>query len=174
MRPQAEIRKHILRIRDKNELPLTLISERSRCTIDEIRAVLRLEGREETLIRLDAFLDAPDLHVQKQETRLLYQIEELDRELYREFGLRTMHPLKVQRMSAEKQKRYYNALDFKGKCCFVQMMYVETGLKFKIPDGQSYWQFKVKCLRRAQAVRAGDRNPDDFPGPRPMGAQSRL
>jgi hypothetical protein len=174
VRTPGEIRKHLLRIRDGNQLSYAMLQERSRCSYNEIMSALRLEATQDTLIRLDAFLDAPKLHVRRKETKLLWQVEEISREVWREFGMSTPHPLRVQRMSEDQQKRLYNAIDFKAKCCFVQMMYVETGLRFKIPDGQSYWQFKVKCLRRAKAVCAGDGDADRFPRPRPVGQGSRV
>lgn len=139
-------------------MPYTVLSERSRCSRLEIINALRFEASEDTLRRLDAFLDAPQLHEHRKETRLLWAIEQLDRELYKEYGVHSMHPMRVQKMSVDRQKRHLLALDFKAKSCFVQMIYVETGLTFKIPDGQSYWQFKIKCVRRAQAVRPSDGN----------------
>lgn len=174
MRSRAEIRKHLLLIRDRNQLPYSAISEDSRCSPSEIYAALKFEASENTLRKLDAYLDAPKLHVRRRETKLLWEIEQIDRELYKEYGIRTMHPLRVQKMSEDRQKRYLLAMYFKAKCCLVQMMYVETGLTFKIPDGQTYWQFKAKCLRRAQAVRSRDGNPYYFPRPSPVAEGRKL
>lgn len=169
MRAPGEIRKQLLLIRDKNQLPYGLLCERSRCSYNEIVSALKLEASENTLRRLDAFLDAPALHVPpEKDTRLLWEIEQLSRELYHEFRVRTAHPLRVQRLSVDRQKRMLLALNFHAKCMFVQMMHAETGLKFRIPDGQSYWQFKAKCLRRTKAIRASNGNDARFSWPGAM------
>ena len=174
MRSPAEIRAQLLRIRDANQLPRTLIAERARVSLTQLYTVFRFEATEDTLRKLDAFLDAKKLHFRDKHSRLLWNIEDIDRELYREYGVGGMYPRSVQKMSTDRQKRYLALREFHAKCYFVQMMYVETGLKFKIPDGQTYWQFKTKCLRRAKAVCPGDGNAHYIPRPRPDSAGERL
>lgn len=166
MRSALQIRNELLRIRDRNRLPYVELSRRSRCSRKEIWDAILLRATQETLIRLDAFLDAPKLHHKKSETELLWRIEELDREIYREYGEKSMHPWRVQLLSEDRQRRLYLQLDFKAKALLVKKIYAEHKVVFKIPDGQSYWHFKVKCLRRTQALRSFDRDNARLSGPR--------
>ena len=169
MRSPADIRKYLLIVRDRNQLPLSEICRGSRCSRHEFFAALRFEASEDTLRKFDAYIDAPHLHTVKKETKLLFKIERMSEELYREYNCKSPHPRWIQNLPIDKQENILLAMYFRAKCYLAQMMYVETGRVYKIPDGQTYWQWKKKCLRWAKAIRSGDGNSYSFPRPSPVG-----
>ena len=112
MRSPGEIKTELLKLRDLKHLPYSQIEEDSRCSKPQIVSALKLEATEDVLRRLDAYLDAKHLHLPKRSnSELLYRIEQMDRELYREFGAKTKHILTVQGMSVEQQKRLAGAME---------------------------------------------------------------
>lgn len=154
MRSATDIRTQLLRLRDVNQLTLNYIADTSRCTPFEVRRALGLDGSEATLRKLDAFLDAPQLHVIKKNTGLLYRIEKLDSEMWREYRAKNLHPLTIQAMSVNQQKRLLNAMDNRAKMLLRDKVKEETGVALKFPDGLNYWQCKAKARARGAAVRA--------------------
>lgn len=171
MRSAAEIRTGILRIRDKNKLPLTIIAERSRCSRDELISAFTFDASENTLRRLDAYLDAPKLHRRKRGTSLIYKVERLSGELWKEYRVKTWHPNRVQDASRDELERYWGLINYIGKQELQRKMLKDHSLVVKVPDGEPYWLYKERCIRRlarSEAVRTGNRNTDRFPWPCPV------
>lgn len=168
MRSPAEIRSLILRLRDKAKLPLAVIAERSRCSRHEIITAFTFDASEQTMIRLDAFLDAPKLHKRERNSKLLYKIEKLGQEMYHFLGLKTAHPEKVARQQVWEQELTWERMNWLAKTTLQRKMLADHGLVVKVPDGEPYWLYKERCERRkqrAEAVRTGNGNTDRFPWP---------
>lgn len=172
MRAPHEIRKEILRIRDINRLTMTTICERARISRHEITAALGMRATEDTLRRLDAFLDAPKLHERGREQTLVEaQLERLSNEVWREFKMKTTHPKIIANMPFDKQKRLLGEITWRAKYALQRKILADHGLVVKVPDGATYWQYKERCLHRIrgeEAVRTGDRDSRRVPWSRPV------
>lgn len=174
MRPPHEIRRQVIRIRDQNKLAMTVIAERARVSRYDIIACLSMHASESALQKLDAFLDAPKLHLRdKSHSPICYEMENLAREGYREFKLKTAHPATFALWPPQRQKRYYSTITWRMKLLLQQKMLAEHAILVKVPDGANYWLYKERCriqrLRREAPVRPIDRNPRRLPWPRPIG-----
>ena len=169
MRSAEEIRSAILRLRDVKRLPYTYMTECSRCSREQIISAFRLEATEDVLRRLDAYLDATHLHNLRKDTKLLREIEDLDRELYREYKAKSLHPLTIQKMSADQQKRLLNAMHYRAKNLLRDKIEKDTGVRLLFSDGLDYWQTKKKAAERGAAVVAPNRKSHRFSRPRPVG-----
>lgn len=178
MRPPVEIRKQVLRIRDKNKLTMTLICERSRVSRFELIACLNMRATEDTLRKLDAYLDAPKLHERgRAQTLLAHQLENLSREVWSEFKMKTTHPAVIARMPHDQQKRLLNTITARAKFLLQKKILAENGLVVKVPDGATYWQYKQRCFHRIQgeaALRTGDRDSRRIPWARPIREERSL
>lgn len=178
MRPPGDIRRQVLRIRDKNKLTMTVICERARISRHEIIATLNMRATEDTLRKLDAFLDAPKLHERdRSQTLLAHQLENLSREVWNEFRMKTKHPGTIALMSHDQQKRILHSITARAKFFLQKKILAEHGLVVKVPDGATYWQYKQRCLHRIQgeaAIRSGDRDSNRVPWPRPAREDRQL
>lgn len=154
MRSAAEIRAQVLHLRDVNHLPMTYIADTSRCSTFEVWQALKLDASETTLRKLDAFLDATHLHVVKKESQILYRIEQLNREMFKRFKARNLHPLTVQDMSFNQQRRLLNAMDSRAKQLLQAEVLEKHSVKMIFPDAYTYWQCAAKVRRRYGTVRA--------------------
>lgn len=152
MRSAGEIKTEILKLRDLKHLPYSKIAADSRCSKAQIISAIMLEATEDVQRRLDAYLDAKHLHVQKKDSELLYRIEQMDRELWRVYGGRTKHILTVQDMSEEQQKRHAAAMDYRLKCLLRETVEKQTGRRVNLPDGFNYWQCKEYLRKKGIAV----------------------
>lgn len=148
MRSAGEIKTELLKLRDLKHLPYSKMATDSRCSKAQIVTALKLEATEDVLRRLDAYLDAKHLHVQKKGSDLLYRIEQMDRELWREYGARTKHILTVQDWSEDRQKRHAAAMDHRLKCLLREKYQRVHNTKVVLPDGVNYWQCKAYVERR--------------------------
>ena len=158
MRAPGEIKTELLKLRDLKHLPYAKMEEDSRCSRPQILSALKLEATEDVQRRLDAYLDAKHLHVQKKDSELLYRIEQLDRELYREYGAKTKHILTVQSMSVEQQKRLFSAMDYRAKMLLKERLERDYGARIRFPDGINYWKCKEYARKRGAAVGPADGN----------------
>ena len=158
MRSPGEIKLELLKLRDLKRLPYAKISEDSRCSTAQIVTALKLEATEPVLRKLDAYLDAKHLHVHKKDSELLYRIEQMGREIYREFGGNTVHILTVQGWSTDKQKRHAAAMDYRLKMLLKERIEREHGARIRFPDGLNYW--KCKEYARARGASVGSANRD--------------
>lgn len=172
MRNPGEIRKQILVIRDKNQLTMTTICQRARVSRHEIVGVLAMRGSEDALRKLDAFLDAPKLHQRdRSQTVIAYEIENLSREMWRQFEIKSLHPNYIAKCPYDKQRLILNEMTWKAKAALQRKILAENGLVVKVPDGATYWQYKERCIHRIrgeEAVRTRDRNSRRVPWPRPV------
>ena len=154
MRSAGQIKTELIRLRfdRKFRLPLAVIAKDSRCSPPQVISAMKLEATEVILRRLDAYLDAGDLHVHKKGTRLLYQIERLSDELYREFGARSLPMRDVQLMPTERQRRLHTAMHWRAKRLLRGVFLKETGVELRLADGLSYWKAKIKAQARKGLV----------------------
>lgn len=141
MRAPGDIKVELLKLRDLRHLPLVKICADSRCSREQVAAALRLEATEPVLRKLDAYLDAKHLHVREKKTELLWRVEQMDRELYRIFGAKTIHILTVQDWPQWKQERHLAAMDYRGKQLLTEYL-KRKGIKVRLPDGLNYWKCK--------------------------------
>jgi hypothetical protein len=172
MRAPPDIRRQILRIRDKNKLTMVVIGQRARVSRFEIQAALSMRATEDTLRKLDAFLDAPKLHLRSRTQSLVeHQLEKLSREVWKQFKMPTAHPLSIADWPVDRQKQYLNSVSARAKFYLQKKVLAEHSIVVKVPDGATYWQYKERCLHRIrgeEAVRTGDRDSRHIPWPRPI------
>lgn len=115
-------------------------------------SALKLEATEDVLRRLDAYLDATHLHVVKKSSKLLWQIEKLDRELYAVYGGRTIHPGTVQLWSRDRQKRHLDAMQYRAKNLLKRVLELKGIPYVRLPDGTDYWRWKESVCKRFQNI----------------------
>ncbi len=172
MRPPHLIRREILRLRDVEKLTTVTICERSRVSRTEIINCFKMQATEETLRRLDAFLDAKKLHVRpRAQTLLAHDYEKLSRELWRWFKMPTVTPATFERWDHHRQKKYVNGITSVANKLWQRKLLDEHAIVVKVPDGATYWNFKARCvhrLRGEKAIRTGDRDSRRVPWPRPV------
>lgn len=154
MRSAGQIKTELLRLRfdRKFRLPLAVIAKDARCSPPQVISAMKLEATETILRRLDAYLDAGHLHQHRKGTRLLYQIERLSDEMYREWGARSLPMRDVQLMPAERQRRLLTAMNWRAKRLLRLEFLKETGVELKLADGLSYWKAKAKAEARKGIV----------------------
>lgn len=178
MRRPDEIRRLVLRLRDKRKLTLATICERSRVSRHDIYSCLNMHASEDTLRKLDAFLDAPKLHERdRSQSPLAYELERLSREVWREFGMKTPHPAVFDRMSPDRQRQTFLTITWRAKFMLQKKVLAEHGIVVKVPDGATYWQYKERCLHRIrgeEAIRTRDRDSRRVPWPRPIREERSL
>lgn len=168
----------MIRLRDQERLTYVVICERARITRDQLISVFNMMATEDTLRKLDAFLDAPKLHKRERaNTITAYEIENLSRELWREFRYKSPHPERVAKWNADRQRLAYNRMTMYGKLLYQKKVKEETQLTVRVPDGATYWQYKEACIRRIrrqEALRPGDRDARRIPGTNPVRQDRQL
>ena len=174
MRSQGEIRSALLILRDKRHLPYAVISQDSRCSVKQLMSAFKLEATEDVLRRLDAYLDATHLHVHRRESRQLYEYERLNREMYREYGLKNLHPLTFQAMSLDQRKRLLDAMNRAATKALCEKIQNETGNRPRFPDAFSYWRCKQRAHERGASVGAADRGARRLRRPGDLGKNGRF
>lgn len=154
MRTAGQIKTELIRLRfdRKFRLPLAVIAKDSRCSPPQLISAMKLEATEVILRRLDAYLDAGHLHKHTKGTRLLYQIERLSDEMWREWGARSLPIRDVQLMPVERQRRLLTAMNWRAKRLLRHEFMKETGVELRLADGLSYWKAKTKAQTRKGLV----------------------
>lgn len=172
----------MIRLRDARRLTYSTICERSRISRAELISIFNMQATELTLIKAEAFLNGPKLLHRRPltDTKLSYEMENLSREAWREFKIKTAHPDYFKGKSKDKQRWLYNSATFDCKRALQKRLLDDYGINMRMSDGQTYWQFKESCLRRVRretAFRTGDRNANylSWPPPsrKPEGVQPR-
>lgn len=179
MRPPHELRRELIRLRDRNRLTYTTICERARISRNELYALFNMRATEDTQIKVEAFLNAPPkFHRRPQvETKIMYEMENLSREAWREFKVKSPHPDSFRLKTKDQQRAAYNAVTFSCKKALQKRVETDYGIQVRMSDGQNYWQFKQTCLRRIrreEALRTGDRNAHYLSWPPPGSQGERL
>lgn len=154
MRTAGQIKTELIRLRfdRKFRLPLAKIAKDARCSPPQIISAMKLEATETILRRLDAYLDAGHLHTHTKGSRLLYQIERLSDEMWREWRARSLPMRDVQLMPTERQRRLLTAMHWRAKRLLRLEFKEETGIELKLADGLSYWKAKAKAQARKGVV----------------------
>lgn len=157
MRSPGEIKKQLLILRDLKHLPKAHICESARVSPHQLISALKLEATQDVLIRLDAYLDAPHLHVKKKHSERIYRFEQYDRELYMRWKAKSVHVLTFQNLSMHQQDRMLSAMDYRCKRLWVEEM-AEKGVYLRIPDGLNYWKAR-ELHEKKQALVSKKREP---------------
>lgn len=147
MRNQAEIKKHLLKLRFTDGITLVQIAKDSGCQVAQVIAAMKLEASELIQRRLDAYLDAPKLHRVTKETRLLARIENFTRELGR-WKLRTIPMRDVYLMSPDQQRRLHRAMQWRLKKHLREYVKAKKGFEPRFPDANSYWRCKAQVASK--------------------------
>ena len=155
MRSAGEIKKQLLILRDLKHLPRSHICENARVSLHQFTTALRLEATEDVLIKIDAYLDAKHLHVRKKNSERIYRFERYDRELYCQYGAKSIHALTFQNMSYDQQDRMLASMDYRCKRLLAEKLERE-GVKVRLPDGLNYWKCKELVAKQALVVKKRD------------------
>jgi hypothetical protein len=169
MRSAGDIKREILRLRDEKQIPYSRMEEDSRVSRRQILTALALEATEDVQRKLDAYLDAPHLHVFRKESALMFKFEDLDREMYRRYGLKNLHPLTFQKMSQRAKLRLLNAMHWRAKKALQDETEKQFGWRPLLPDSLNYWQCAEKVARRLRTVGPPKRHDRGVQGQNPVG-----
>ena len=125
---------------------------------------LKMEASETVLRRLDAFLDAKDLHAPDKSSALLSKIEMMSNEIRRMYGERTIPMRDVMRLSTAAQQSLARKMNWRLKRLLRAKVIKDYGYEPILPDSESYWRSKTKVLARVGEL-APHRKPDRGAGP---------
>lgn len=169
MRTAGEIKKELIFLRfDKTKrLPLVKIAKDSRCSPVQVMDAMRMIASETIQRRLDAYLDAKDLHVKSKDTMRLRKIENLTRELWNEYEARSLPVKDVMLLSPARQERLLIAMEWRAKRLLREKFHKETGVEIHFSDGLNYWRCKTQAATR-QGKLSENRNNHYRYGPRPV------
>jgi hypothetical protein len=168
VRTAGEIKTSLIFLRfDKSKrLPLSQIAKDSRCSPPQIMQAMRLEATETVLRRLDAYLDAKNLHETTRESRLMRVIEDFSEELFREFDARSIPQKDVALLSIDRQKRLRIAMEWRLKRLLREDFARQTQREINFADGLTYWRCKAKAISKGWEPRAhGNFGRRDGPSP---------
>lgn len=168
MRSQGDIKRELLRLRFTVNLPLKKIADDSGCSVEQIKAAMRLEGTESVCRRLDAYMDAKKMHVLTRESKLLSKIENMTFELMRFWNAKTLPMRAIYNMKLNQQHRLAIAMEWRLKRLLREKVLEKTGREPRFADGASYWKCKEKVYVRGEFISAF-REPDHRQGKSPMG-----
>ena len=168
MRSAGDIKRALIVLRFQKKLPLSKIAGDSGCTPQQVMSALKLEATEVVQRRIDAYLDAGHLHKFEKHSRLLWELEQLTRELVKEYRVRTLPMRDVQLLPVEKQLRMRNAMNWRLKRLLREKWQKEHGTPIHFLDSQTYWTCKAKVLTREGKL-APNRKPFHRLWTRPVG-----
>jgi len=120
------------------------ISERSGVSPQQIMKAMALDASESVLRRIDAFLDAKNLHKLQKDSVLLREIENLTYELWRFWNEKSLPMTYIYPMPLEKQKRLKEAMHWRLKRLLRERIKKETGIEPRFSDGSTYWLLKAQ------------------------------
>lgn len=169
MRSPGEIKRAILTLRDQKQIPYVRMEEDSRCSRRQILSALALDATEDVQRKLDAYLDATHLHVYRKESELMYRFEDLDREMYKRYGLKNLHPLTFQKMSQRAKLRLLNAMHWRAKKALQDETQKQFNWRPLLPDSLNYWQCAEKVARRLRTLGPPKRDGRPLPRQNPVG-----
>lgn len=175
MRTPQQIKDALVFLRfDKSKrLSLAQICRDSRCQSRQVTDAMTLNASETVLRRLDAYLDAGQLHEVHKESRLLNRIEYLKNELFREYAARSIPMEDVMRLPLDRQRRLFNAMEWRAKRLLREKVEKEAGARLHFSDGLPYWRCKAKVVARGGIVfKNGNARRGD--GSRPVGQSKQL
>jgi hypothetical protein len=174
MRTAGDIKRGLIELRfGRKKLPLAKIAQDAGCTPRHVIAAMKMEATEVIQRRLDAYLDAGHLHRYEKHTRLLWELEQMTRELVNEYHVRTLPMRDIQNLPPERQQRMKNAMSWRLKTLLREKWKAEHGSEIHFLDSQSYWTCKAKVLTREGKL-APDRKPHHRLWTRPMGKSGDL
>ena len=98
------------------------------------------------LRRLDAFMDAKNLHRPEKHSKRLTEIERMTYELRKQWNQKSIPVQWVYSMPVEKQERLKTAMHWRLKRLLREFVTKELGSEPYFPDGATYWSLKSKIL----------------------------
>ena len=152
MRKPGDIKNGLLHLRFKVGLPMTKIAEDAGCSVKQVIQGMQLEASETIQRRLDAYLDAGQLHKATPETKRALSIERLSNELWKVWNLRTLPMRDVMLMSPDRQERLRNAMHWRLKRALRAYVKEKTGTEPRFPDSKNYWQCKAAVAAKIGLV----------------------
>lgn len=148
MRKLADIRTALTKLRFKDGIPLAQIGRDANCSIKQLLGAFNLEASETVWRRLDAYLDAGNLHQVTSDSKRCARIERLTQELYRVYKLRTIPMRDVYLMPPERQKRLEQAMNWRLKKALRETIKKKFGEEIWIQDSDSYFRSKARLAAR--------------------------
>lgn len=142
----------LLRLRFTVKLPMKKIADDAMCSIEQIKAAMRMEATESVCRRIDAYLDAKKLHVHSRDSKLLSKIENMTFELTRFWKERTLPMVMIYPMRIPQQQRLATAMEWRLKRLLREKVLKETGTEPRFADGASYWQCKERVYIRGKFI----------------------
>jgi AraC-like DNA-binding protein len=167
LRSPGEIKSALLYLRHTAKLSMADIGRRSRCSAKHLADALKMEASETILRRIDAFLDAKQLHEPNKTSATLHRIERMTIEIRRLYGERTMPMRDVMRMPTTAQQALARKMNWRLKRLLRAKVIKDFGFEPFLPDSESYWRSKTKVLARVGEL-APHRKPDRSAGPSPV------
>ena len=148
MRSAGQIKRELIELIWRKRLPKSKIAEDARCSMHQLWSALKLEATEVVLRRLDAYLDAKDLHRHVKGSRLLSKIEMLADEIYHQFDAPSLPTKDFALMPVDKQKYIYQRMHMRAKRLLRECYEKQTGSTIIFSDGATYWKCKDKVKAR--------------------------
>lgn len=173
MRSPGEVKTALIQLRWGKKLPLVKIAKDSGCTPRQLMDAMQMTASETICRRIDAYLDAKHLHVYEKSTKLLYKIEQMREELWREFKAKSLPMRDVQLMPKDRQIRLANAMDWRLKRLLREKVEKEHQIQIHFEDSASYWRCKAKILTREGKLAPHRKSPYRY-GPRAVGEKLDL
>ena len=148
MRTAGQIKRELIDLIWRKKLPRIKIAEDSRCSNAQLWQALKLEATETVLRRLDAYLDAKDLHQHVKGSRLLARIENLSYELYHYYDQKSLPIADIALWPLDRQKWLLEKMHWRAKKHLRLRFQREMGADIAFSDGSDYWKSKKKAQAR--------------------------
>ncbi len=152
MRTAGQIKRELIDLIWRKRLPKVKIAEDSRCSMFQLWSALKLEATETVLRRMDAYLDAGDLHKHVKGSRLLSRMEMLRDEMWYQFDAQSLPMADFMLMPVDKQKLIYLRMHMRAKKLLREKYEKVTGTKIYFSDGATYWKCKEKLKAKGITV----------------------
>lgn len=157
LRSAGQIRDALILLRFKKRIPFAKIMRDAGVNPDQLKAAYAMEASETVQRRLDAYLDAGQLHHVDSLTALQERIKEMTRELWNTYKAQSIPIDDVARLSPDKQKQLAHNMNYRLKKLLREKMEREhPGTKFYFADGEPYWKAKKRMEARAATADGND------------------
>jgi hypothetical protein len=142
------MRNELIRLRFKEGLPFAQIARDAGVSPDQLKQAYKFEASETIWRRIDAYLDAGDLHKVSTDNRRIARIMKLNREMWTRYRMVSIPERDVRKLSIDRQKRLEIGMHNRLKKVLRAEAKEKTGQEPWFGDGESYWRCKAKVLAR--------------------------